>query len=63
MASQFFLANRVQYLKSVNFSLLTREEKYNIKHLGRPTPKISIKQLCYYKGNKPYERKLDPDVF
>ena len=63
MASQFFLANRVQYLKSVNFSLLTREEKYNIKHLGRPIPKISLKQLCYYKGNKPYERKLDPDIF
>ena len=62
MANQINLSNRVQYLKSVNFSLLTREEKCQIKRNGRPLPNIVLKQTCFSK-KKPYERKFNSELF
>ena len=62
MANQLNLSNRVQHLKQVKFSLLTREEKCQIKQNGRPTPNIIIKQKCVSK-KKTFERKFDPAMY
>ena len=62
MTNQLYLSNKVQYIKSANFSLLTREEKVQIKNLGRPLPNIIIKQKCHAR-KKPYERNFDPKVY
>ena len=62
MANQLNLSNRVQKLKSIKFSLLTREEKLKIKQIGRPIPNIVIKQKCVNKKQS-YERNFDPVLY
>ena len=62
MACQVYLANRVQYLKKVKFSQLTRAEKCSIKDLGRPLPNLNIKQMSTSRG-KSYERKFNKSIY
>ena len=62
MANQLNLSNRVQQLKTIKFSLLTREQKLKIKPIGRPIPNIVIKQKCVSK-KKSYERNFDPVLY
>ena len=62
MANHLYLANRVQYLKSVTFSQLTRDEKLSIKEMGRPMPHLVIKQESKSRG-KIFTRNFNSNVY
>ena len=62
MANHLYLANRVQYLKSVTYSQLTRDEKLSIKQMGRPMPNLVITQECKSKG-KIFKRQFNSSVY
>ena len=62
MANHLYLANRVQYLKSVTFSQLTRDEKISIKEMGRPMPHLVIKQESKSRG-KIFTRNFNSNVY
>ena len=62
MANQVYLANKVQYLKSVTFSQLTRDEKLSIKQMGRPMPDLVITKECKNKDKK-FKRQFNRSVY
>ena len=62
MANHLYLANRVKYLKNINFSQLTQAEKLSIKDIGRPTPNLVIEQEA--KSRKSiYKRSFNSAVY
>ena len=62
MANHLYLANRVQYLKSVTFSQLTRDEKLSIKQMGRPMPNLVITKEYKSRG-KIFKRQFNSSVY
>jgi hypothetical protein len=56
------VANTVDYLKSITFSLLTLNEKCEVKKRGRPTPNLIIKQEGI-SHNKKYIRSFNTEWY
>ena len=56
------MINSVQYLQSIHFSTLTFQEKCEIKHRGRPTPMLDIKQSSTSR-QKEYTRSFNSEVY
>ena len=62
MANHLYLANRVQYLKNINFSQLTHAERIAIKKRGRPTPDLIIEQVSKSRKTT-YTRNFNRSVY